>query len=379
MKSFLALALAFSAMAAWCAGQQPLLLTVDLEMGSWQSAAKARGWLVASIEAARPDDDTVRAIEKAVDAAGPTRDPLRTYIAGQGIAASAVFYAVSRRPDLWAAAVAAAGGPAAAIESNRLFGANASLVPILWVVSPEGRSTAGPFRDRLIEAGFDIEFRAASTTLDQALDWLAARSRDAVPPKVDCETGSLEFARCYWAAITRFDPAQQNAAVGMSRIRPGSGAMLAAGPFGYRPDDPGPGIEVGWLPPTYSGLLKLQDRIIAIAGHPIANAQEYQAYMQAIDNERAAAIMIERGKQKMRIETRIVLAKRTENVTARIRAEYFPDARQIYVITRYVGEARLTVPPEWSPCPINFNGNDVGKADGGGCWLVTRTAVRRCP
>ncbi len=379
MKSFLATALAFSALAAWGGPQQPLLLTVGPDMAPWQAAAKARGWLVTPIEAARPDDDTVRAIEKAVDATGSARDPLRTYIAGQGIAASTVFYAVSRRPDLWAAAVAAAGGPAAAIESNRLFGANASLVPILWVVSAEDRAAAEPFRDRLREAGFDIEFRAASTTLDQALDWLVARSRDAVPPKVDCETGSLEFARCYWAAITRFDSAQQNAAVGMSRVRPGSGAMLAAGPFGYRPDNSGPGIEVGWLPPDYSGPLKLQDRILAIAGHPIANAREYQAYMQSLDTERAAAIMIERGKQKMRVETRIVLAKRTENVTARIRAEYFRDARQIYVITRYVGEARLTIPPEWSPCPVNFNGNDAGKAGAGGCWLVTASAVRRCP
>ena len=69
-------------------------------------------------------------------------DTSRVYLAGQGDAASALFYVVTRIPDLWAAAVAAGGSPRAAIDSNRLFAANTTNLPVLWLFANKGRGVA---------------------------------------------------------------------------------------------------------------------------------------------------------------------------------------------------------------------------------------------
>jgi hypothetical protein len=89
--------------------------------------------------------------------------------------------------------------------------------------------------------------------------------------------------------------------------------------------------------------------------------------------------MVERGKQRVRLETRIALAKREENLTARVQLEFLSDTREMLVITRGAGALRLTLPDYWTPCPINWNGNDAGKALSGGCWLLTPgVPARKC-
>ncbi len=364
---------------AFAAEPVPLLVAAGPEAAAWAAPAAARGWAVVQVDDAPVGDAGVRAIEVTADAARKQRDadPMRTYLAGP---AGPVLYTISRRPDLWAGAVIAGGNPNAAIETNRLFGANAQLIPILWPVPQEERETLQRVRDRLSGAGFDIQMRTAAVTMAQALDWLQAKRRDAHPNKVDCETGNPAFARCYWVEISRFDPAQRNDALGRSRVAPGSGAYLNLGGFGFQVNAPGPGVVVSWLPANYSGPLKPGDRIISLGGRPIQDAREYVQTMSSTFEEKPAAVMVERGKQKLRIETRIMLPRREETVTARIAAEYSPDPKQIYVITRGAGEVRLTLPQFWTPVALNWNGNDAGQAGAAGCWLLSGAApARQCP
>jgi hypothetical protein len=80
--------------------------------------------------------------------------------------------------------------------------------------------------------------------------------------------------------------------------------------------------------------------------------------------------MLERGKERRRVETRIVLPKRAELVTVRVQAQFLADSHELLVITRGITELRVTLPDYWVPCPINWNGNQAGLADSAGCWLL---------
>lgn len=346
----------------------PLLVYLGAEPQPFAEAAAARGWEFAAVADALPGDPTVQKIEAAV--AQHPRDPARTYLAGRGLSTAAVFYTVSRRPDLFAAAIAAGGGVEAAIETNRLFGAGAQLVPILWAVPPADQAQAAAGRARLTAKGFDIELAARQIGIAEALDWLAAHHSDPYPPSVDCETGSPAFAGCYWVQIAKFDPAARNDVLPSSRVKPGPGAYLALGGFGYGLDDPGPGILINWLPPNYVGPLKLNDRVLSVGGVHIKDARDYAAFMAGQTEERALGVVVERGKAKLRLEARIALAKRGEYVTARLRADFQMDGHQLLLITRGVGALRLDLPPYWVPCAINWNGVDAGRAESAGCWSV---------
>ena len=368
--------LLFAAALACAAEPAPLVVLLGSGAEGWKAEAAARGWETESIPEPVPNDAGVRAIEAALAAARKRRDidADRTYVAGQDLAGAAVFYAVSRRPDLWAAALSAAGNPGAAIDTNRLFGANASLVPILWTGTPNPE-----FKKKLTAAGFELETREGDVSLRQAFDWLAAHKREPFPPKIDCETGNLNFARCYWASIEKFDGAQRNDVLLSSRVLPGSGAYLALGGFGFNVDAPGPGVLVSWLAPNYSGPLKLEDRIVAVGGKPVADARAYVDFMAAQKDERPLGVMLERGKQRIRLESRVALAKREETGTARFQLEFLSDAREIQIITRGVGALRLTLPEYWTPAPVNWNGSDLGKAEAAGCYLLAPGApARKC-
>ncbi len=361
------------AVAAAAAEPAPLLVFLGSGPEPFAQAAAARGWEFAAIPEALPGDAAVRQIQAAVAQAAQRRpvDATRTYLAGRGVTTAAVFYAVSRRPDLWAAAIAAGGNAEPAIETNRLFGAGAQLVPILWAVSDEERAQAEAARARMASHGFDIEIAAQQLSIPNALDWLAGRKSDPYPAKVDCETGSAEFTRCYWLHIAKFDPAARNDVLPPSRVKPGAGAYLALGGFGHKLDDPGPGVQVSWLPPNYVGPLKLGDRIVSVGGTRIQDARDYVAFMAGQTEDRALGVVVTRGKERLRLESRISLAKRDENITARVRAEFLMDGRQLLLITRGVAAVRLDLPSYWAPCAINWNGVEAGSAESGGCWSAT--------
>jgi len=372
-------ALTILATVAFAAEPAPLLVFVGGGQEAFGQVAAIRGWEFAAIPEALPGDAAVRQIEDAVEQAEKRRpiDTTRTYLVGRGAAGATVFYAVSRRPDLWAAALAAGGNPDLAIETNRLFGANAEMVPILWAVQAGDQARAELSRAKLAAKGFQIELSTRQMNLPEAFDWLAAHKSDPYPAKVDCETGAPAFARCYWLQITRFNPTARNDVLPLSRVAPGLGAYLALGGFAYSMDDAGPGVLLNWLPPNYPGPLKLNDRIVSLGGTPIKDARGFVAFMDVQTEERALGVVVLRGKERLRVESRIALAKREENATARVRAEFLMDGHQMLLITRGVGEVRLDLPSWWAPCTINWNGVEAGSADGAGCWTVAQGSLAR--
>jgi len=349
----------------------------------WRPAATQAGWTLAVWRGSVVcSDATVSAVEQALDAllTEAKADQQRVYLVGEGAGGSAVFYLASRRPDLWAAAAAVGGNPRIAIETNRLFAANTALVPVLWLAR-ENDPLAPGLANRLREAGYHLARPPKEQMTPADLPaWLGAHRKETFPTKIDCETGHPGFARCYWAEITRLDFSQRNDALPSSRVTPGSGAFLALGGFGFDPAAPGPGVLVGWLPDDYKGPLRLGDRIVAVAGREIADGRAYVEFMEKQSEERNTAVMVLRDGRRLRIETRIVLPKREEVQTARIQAEYLPETREIFVVTRGAAAVRLSVPSLWAPARINWNGLEAGVAERGGCWEVEAgRPARACP
>lgn len=371
-------------------GQQPkspLLVLLGGDSKTWEAWCKQRGWQMLEPWSKASDqafDLRVKDLAAKVEEAArrPPVDERRIYLAGQGEAASAVFYVVSRTPDLWAAAVAAGGSPRAAIDSNRLYAANTTNVPVLWL---SGDKAEEPLGQRLKSAGFNLEWREETAARPaEILDWLAAHERDPYPATADCETGAPLFARCYWVEMTRFDPAERNDVLGSTRVPPiGSGAGLAIGPFGYNPAAPGPGVLVTWLPEKYEGPLKLNDRIVAVGGKEVRDGRQYEQMMYQTFDEKPVVVMIGRGERRIRLETRITLPHREETVTARVQARYLPETKEVLVISRTVTQMKLTLPESWIPADINWNGTQVAKADAAGCWLLEEKKElltgKRCP
>jgi hypothetical protein len=137
---------------------------------------------------------------------------------------------------------------------------------------------------------------------------------------------------------------------------------------------------VEWLPEGYKGPLKLQDRIVSLAGQAMADAAAYVALLEGMTEEKGVAMLVQRGKERLRLETKVILPKREEALTARVQGEYFSDDKELLVITRQIGELRLDLPEYWIPAHINWNGNDLGTADKPGCWVLGAgaTAARPC-
>ena len=130
------------------AAKTPAIALVDpADAEQWKTWAKDLGWLVLTPPAGNTAVDTrVEALASAVRDAirKGAADPTRIYVAGRGEWAALVFYTISRIPDLWAAGLALGGSPQPAIDSDRLFTANFTNVPVLWVSAGQRRS--GPRR-----------------------------------------------------------------------------------------------------------------------------------------------------------------------------------------------------------------------------------------
>ena len=339
----------------------------------WQNWTREAGWqVIAPAGAAGTDiDSRVRALATAVETAiqNGSVDPARVYIAGRGDAAAAVFYAISRTPDLWAAGAALGGSPKPAIDSNRIFTANFTNVPLLWISGDDGK----PMMEKLTAAKLNVEWQPASGGASAAslLQWLAKHKRDAFPMSIDCETNSPAFSRCYWIQPTKFDANERNDVLPSTRIAGGSGAALDLGGFVFKTDDPGPGVLVTSLPDKYSGPLKANDRLIALDGKPIAGAAQYVELMEKVTEERAAVITVQRGKERIRVETRITLPRRDAGVTSRVEAQYLPADKEIQIVSRTITEMRVTVPPEWVPSALLWNGLTLENLKEPGCWVLS--------
>ena len=108
-------------------------------------------------------------------------DPARVYIAGRGDAAAAVFYAISRVPDLWAAGAALGGSPKAALDTGRIFAANFTNVPVMWLSGEDAK----PLVEKLTAAKLNLEWSAVAGGANAAgvIQWLAQHKREAFPAR----------------------------------------------------------------------------------------------------------------------------------------------------------------------------------------------------
>jgi predicted esterase len=385
------LACAISLLAAGAEGQEPAkkipaIALVDAgDAAEWQAFVKDLGWQVIAPAAAAnlSIDQRVLALAKAAQDAVKNSgvDPNRIYLAGRGDAASAVFYTISRVPDLWAGSVAVGGSPKAAIDTDRIFTANFTNTPVLWVsggVEDEAQA------QKLKTAGLNIEWRKAdSTTIGAVLEWLAKRTRDEFPREIDCETNSPTFAGCYWIRLTKFDAGERNDVLPSTRLPANPTATLDLGGFGYKKDDSGPGILVSFLPEKYNGPLRMGDRIISLDGREVKDARQYVDLMAKFTETKSTAVMVQRGKDKQRIETQVVLPRRDLVVTARVEAQYLPADKEIQIVSRTVTEMRVTVPPQWAGSKLFWNGLSLSNSVEAGCWALAVEKellhAARCP
>jgi predicted esterase len=350
-----------------------IVLVEGADAAQWQTWTKDLGWQVIAPAAAAANaniDVRVQALASAVEAAirNAGVDAARVYLAGRGSAAAVVFYAICRVPDLWAAGIALGGSPKPAVDTNRLFAANFTNAPVLWI----GESGDQALAEKLKSAGLNLEWRlASSTTNGDVFEWLARHQRDDFPASIDCETNSPAFGRCYWIRMTKFDASEHNDVLPSTRVAGGSGAMLDLGAFGYNATDAGPGVLVSHLPEKYSGPLKMGDRIVALDGKPIQDARQFAETMEQIVEEKPLVALVARGKERIRVETRIVLPKRDSAVTARVQAQYSAAEKEIQIVSRTVTEMRVTVPPAWTPATLYWNGLSLEDLKTPGCYALT--------
>jgi hypothetical protein len=82
-------------------------------------------------------------------------------------------------------------------------------------------------------------------------------------------------------------------------------------------------------------------------------------------------VMVLRGKDRIRIETSIVVPRRDLAVTARVQARFDAATRQIEIVSRVVTEMRVTVPPDWVPGGLNWNGLSIQEVKSPGCILLS--------
>jgi predicted esterase len=350
------------------------------DQAQWQTWTANLGWRVITpvfpegspaAGAANPSIDVrVQALAAAVSAAiqSGAVDAAHVYLAGRGEAAAAVFYTISRVPDLWAAGLALGGSPRPAIDSGRIFSVNFTNAPVLWISNgAEDQALAASLKSN----GLNVEWRSTEGLANAAIfEWLAAHQRQAFPAEIDCETNSPNFARCYWIEMAKFDVGERNDVLPATFLRPGNPATLELGNFSWNREDPGPGLLLN-LPDKYSGPLKKGDRLMAIDGREIPNAREYAAFM-AKATEKQVAVMVQRGKERVRVETRIVVPRIDVPMTARVQAQYVAADNDIQIVSRTVKELRVTIPPQWAQgARLYWNGLSLENIATPGCLKLT--------
>jgi hypothetical protein len=352
---------------------RPAIALLDAaDAAQWEAWTKEPGWRIILPKTTEQNLDLrVQALDTAVAAAikEGSVDAARVYLAGRGSATAEVFYTISRVPDLWAAAVAVGGSPQPAINTDRIFGSNFSNVSVLWISSGGSDEAVA---QKLRNAGVPLEWRRSDRVAPTAVfEWLMGHTRAEYPADIDCETSSPTFSRCYWLTVTKFDSNERNEVLASSRIDPGSQAALDLGGFGFPTDDPGPGLRVTFLPEKYAGPLKMGDRIVALDGRPVTGPRQYLELMAQVTEERPANVMVERGKDRIRLETHIVFPRRAPVVTGRVQARYAPEEKEIQIISRAVVGMRVMVPAAWTPALLSWNGVALEKVQGPGCRLLT--------
>jgi len=340
----------------------------------WQKAGGQTGWriLVPTAAADAGLDKRILSLAEAVREAIKKSevDPARIYLAGRGPTAAAVFYTISRTPDLWAAGIAVGGSPQPAIDTDRIFAVNFTLAPVLWVGAGADDE---PTAKKLSAAGFNLEYRSSQGLTNAAVfEWLSKHTRAAFPLEIDCETNSPTFASCYWIQMAKFDAGERNDVLASTRIPATVHAALDLGAFQYSTEDPGPGLLIGTLPKGYSGPLKQGDRITELNGKSIENVRQYGEMMTTFALPQPVVVMVRRGKENLRLETSVVLPQREAIISARVQAKYLAEDHTIQIVSRTVKEMRVTIPPEWAEkSTLYWNGLALEDIHTPGCILLS--------
>jgi len=93
--------------------------------------------------------------------------------------------------------------------------------------------------------------------------------------------------------------------------------------------------------------------------------------MEKYSEEKPAVVAVQRGKDRVRIETRIVLPRRDSGVTARVEAQYLAAEKEIQIVSRTATEMRVTIPSEWLPATLLWNGLTLENLKEPGCWTLS--------
>ena len=375
LKKFALVCAAISGITGGClaAAGSPAVAVLDAaEAAQWKTVADPAGWkVIAPAAAAANIDARIQALAAAVREASANGgvDAARVYMGGRGDGAAAVFYAISRIPDLFAAGVALGGSPQPALETGRIFAVNFTNTPVLWA---SAGATDEALAEKLKSDGMNLEWRPAAGLTNGALfEWLARHAREAYPPVADCETNSPTFASCYWLQPVKFDVGERNDVLASTRVVGAPTAALDLGSFGYKPDDAGPGIQVTFLPEKYGGPLKMGDRIVEIEGKQVANARRFREIMSRYSEDKPVIVMVQRGKSRERLETRVLTQRVDAAPTARVQGKYEMDDKLVLIISRTVTEMRVTIPEQWVGSGLLWNGLALEKIEKPGCIFLT--------
>src|SRR5689334_16437553 len=81
---------------------------------------------------------------------------------------------------------------------------------------------------------------------------------------------------------------------------------------------------------------------------------------------------VQRGKERIRLETTVVVPRPEAVVTARVRGQFLAAEREVQVVSRTVTEMKVTIPPAWAQdSRLSWNGLAIEKIEAPGCYLLT--------
>ena len=114
----------------------------------------------------------------------------------------------------------------------------------------------------------------------------------------------------------------------------------------------------------------MNDRILALDGKPIADQKTFQAMLDKVTDESHAVVTVQRGKDRVRVETRYLVPRRDATISARVQAEYLPAEKTIQIISRTVTEMRVMIPAAWVPGSLYWNGLSLEEVKEPGCLAL---------
>jgi hypothetical protein len=93
--------------------------------------------------------------------------------------------------------------------------------------------------------------------------------------------------------------------------------------------------------------------------------------LDKVTDESHAVAMVQRGKDRIRVETRWIVPRRDATVSARVQGEYLASEKAIQIISRTVTQMRVNVPSAWVPGALYWNGLSLEEIKEPGCWDLT--------